>query len=53
MLAPVADCDFAYDGSEAVDVVRLAIEDRTPYDLICLDIMMPGMDGHQALAAIP
>lgn len=52
MLEPVADCDFAYDGSEAVDVVRLALEDRSPYDLICLDIMMPGMDGHEALAAI-
>lgn len=52
MLESVADCDFAYDGSEAVDVVRLALEDRTPYDLICMDIMMPGMDGHEALAAV-
>ena len=52
MLDPVAECDFAYDGSEAVDVVRLAIEDRSPYELICLDIMMPGMDGHEALSAI-
>ena len=52
MLEPVAQCDFAYDGSEAVDVVRLAIEDRMPYELICLDIMMPGMDGHEALSAI-
>ena len=40
MIAPVADCDFAYDGSEAVDVVRLALEDQNPYELICLDIMM-------------
>lgn len=52
MLEPFADCDFAYDGSEAVDVVRLAIDDGAPYDLICLDIMMPGMDGHAALSAI-
>ena len=52
MLDPVAECDFAFDGSEAVDVVRLAIEDRMPYELICLDIMMPGMDGHEALSAI-
>jgi two-component system chemotaxis response regulator CheY len=52
MLEPLAQCDFAYDGSEAVDVVRLAIEDRKPYELVCLDIMMPGMDGHEALSAI-
>jgi two-component system chemotaxis response regulator CheY len=52
MIEPIANCDFAYDGSEAVDVVRLAIEDGAPYDLICLDIMMPGMDGHEALSAI-
>lgn len=52
MLSPLAQCDFAFDGSEAVDVVRLAIEDGAPYDLICLDIMMPGMDGHAALSAI-
>jgi len=41
------DCDAAFDGSEAVDAVRLAIEDAHPYDLICLDIMMPGVDGHE------
>jgi two-component system, chemotaxis family, chemotaxis protein CheY len=52
MIGTVAECDFAYDGSEAVDVVRLAIEDGNPYELICLDIMMPGMDGHAALSAI-
>ena len=52
MIDPIAECDFAYDGSEAVDVVRLALEDKNPYELICLDIMMPGMDGHEALSAI-
>ncbi len=52
MLSPIANCDLAYDGSEAVDVVRLALEDEAPYDVICLDIMMPGMDGHEALSAI-
>jgi len=52
MLSPYGQCDFAYDGAEAVDAVRLAIEDGTPYDLVCLDIMMPGTSGHQALDAI-
>ena len=52
ILEPYADCDFAWDGSEAIDAVRLALGDRRPYDLICLDIMMPGIDGHKALERI-
>ena len=30
----------------------MALEDEDPYDLICLDIMMPVMDGYQALMGI-
>lgn len=45
-------CTYAYDGQEAIDAVRLALEDHQPYNLICLDIMMPGTNGHEALAAI-
>ena len=43
---------IAINGQEAVDAVRVALEENQPYDLICLDIMMPGMDGHQALHEI-
>ena len=32
--------------------VQLSLEDGLPYDLACLDIMMPGKDGHQTLAGI-
>lgn len=52
ILAPYGRCDFAYDGAEAIDAVRLALEDDDHYDLICLDIMMPGFSGHEALQAI-
>ncbi len=52
MLEPYGQCTFAYDGSEAIDAVRLSLEDKTPYDLITLDIMMPGTSGHDALKAI-
>ena len=45
-------CDVAIDGEEAVDAVRLALEGEGNYDLICLDIMMPKMDGQAALKAI-
>jgi two-component system chemotaxis response regulator CheY len=30
----------------------MALEDGEPYDLACLDIMMPVMDGYQALMGI-
>jgi two-component system chemotaxis response regulator CheY len=52
MLSPLGQCDVAIDGAEAVDAFRLALEDGEPYDLICLDIMMPDVDGHEALDRI-
>jgi two-component system chemotaxis response regulator CheY len=51
-LSQYGHCSFAYDGQEAIDAVRLALEDHQPFNLICLDIMMPGTNGHEALAAI-
>jgi two-component system chemotaxis response regulator CheY len=40
-------CHVAKDGAEAVEAVRKSYEGEgpEPYDLICLDIMMPIMDG--------
>ncbi len=46
------ECDVAVDGLEAVEAFALAFEDGEPYDLVCLDIMMPVMDGYQALKEI-
>jgi two-component system, chemotaxis family, chemotaxis protein CheY len=43
---------LAVNGKEAVEAVRLALEAGEPYHLICLDIMMPEMDGQQALVEI-
>ncbi len=51
-LSQVSDCDIAVNGIEAVDAFNEALTNGDPYDLICLDIMMPQMDGHQALEAI-
>jgi two-component system, chemotaxis family, chemotaxis protein CheY len=44
--------DIAVDGEEAVDSFRLAWEENDPYDLICMDIMMPKVDGQEALRRI-
>lgn len=43
--------DTAADGIAALQAYNLAL-DRTPYSLICLDIMLPRMDGQQVLKAI-
>ena len=51
-LSKYGECDVTVDGMEAVDAFMMALEDDEPYDLICLDIMMPVMDGYQALVAI-
>jgi two-component system chemotaxis response regulator CheY len=42
----------AVNGKEAVAAVTAAMEAGEPYSLVCLDIMMPVMDGNEALHAI-
>ncbi len=52
ILKPYGSSDTAVNGKEAVEAVRKALESGKKYDLICLDIMMPEMDGKQALNII-
>jgi two-component system chemotaxis response regulator CheY len=40
------------NGKEAVEAVRLALEQGQKYDLICMDIMMPEMDGREAVRQV-
>lgn len=51
-LAPYGQCHAAVNGREAVEAFRLAKEGGAGFDLICMDIMMPEMDGQAALAQI-
>ena len=51
-LSKYGECDVTVDGLEAVDAYMMALEEDNPYDLVCLDIMMPVMDGYQALMGI-
>lgn len=52
ILAPHGECDIAVNGKEAVEAFEAALEAGHPYDLICMDIMMPEMDGQEALKKI-
>lgn len=51
-LSKYGECDVTVDGMEAVDAFLMALEAGESYDLVCLDIMMPVLDGYQALKAI-
>ncbi len=51
-LSQFGDCFVAVNGQEAIDAVKCALDEGVRYDLVCLDIMMPGTDGHEVLKAI-
>lgn len=51
-LSNYGECDLVVDGLEAIDAYMLAMREKKPYDLICLDIMMPKIDGVKVLKVI-
>jgi len=48
-LLPYGQTQVAVNGKEAVELFGAAISAGTPFDLVCLDIMLPGMDGQAVL----
>jgi two-component system chemotaxis response regulator CheY len=52
ILGPYGDVDIAVNGLEAVQAFTQSLDDNNHYDLICMDIMMPEMDGQTALKNI-
>jgi len=48
-LSRYGECHIAVNGKEAVEAFRAALEQGQIYDLICMDIMMPEMDGREAV----
>ncbi|WMJ87674.1 response regulator [Anaerocolumna sp. MB42-C2] len=51
-LSTYGECDLVVDGVEALDAFLMSMKDGNPYDLICLDIMMPKVDGVKVLKYI-
>jgi two-component system, chemotaxis family, chemotaxis protein CheY len=52
LLAPYGESHVAINGKEALDAFRAASRQTQRYDLVCLDIMMPEMDGQTVLKEI-
>jgi two-component system chemotaxis response regulator CheY len=51
-LSRYGECHVAVNGLEVVEAFRLALDRKQSYDLICMDIMMPEMDGREAVRRI-
>jgi len=51
-LARYGECHVALNGMEAVEAFQTALAGGKNYDLICMDIMMPEMDGREAVRQI-
>ena len=51
-LSKYGECDVTVDGREAVEAFLMALDSDESYDLVCLDIMMPELDGYQVLKTI-
>ena len=51
-LTNLGQCEIVANGEEAVTAFKKALDVKKPYDLICMDIMMPKVNGQEALKQI-
>jgi len=52
MLKIYGKVDLASDGVSALDSFSAALKKGEPYNLVCIDVRMPGMDGHAVLKSL-
>jgi len=51
-LSRYGECDITIDGLETIEVFLMSLEEEKYYDLLCLDIMMPKVNGLEVLKTI-
>ena len=51
-LSRYGECQSAINGREAVEIFQSALNQGKTFDLICMDIMMPELNGRDAVLAI-
>jgi two-component system chemotaxis response regulator CheY len=51
-LESVGEVTMAEDGEEGLEAFRTALAAKNPFQLVCLDIMMPKLDGQSVLKGI-
>ncbi len=51
-LSPYGQCEQSASGGEGLEKIRESLKKSLPYDLITLDLMMPGEDGQDILRKI-
>ncbi|MBF0399750.1 MAG: response regulator [Magnetococcales bacterium] len=52
ILQPYGECTLVEDGETAVQTFQAALRAGNPFKLVLLDIVMPGIDGKEALLQI-
>ena len=52
LLSIYGECDTTVDGIQAIEAFVIGMDSGKPYDLICLDVIMPKVDGIMALITI-
>lgn len=51
-LSQYGEVDITENGKQALDLFRNSLQKGSAYDLVCLDIMMPQLNGHETLQAM-
>jgi two-component system chemotaxis response regulator CheY len=52
LLSKYGECHSALNGAEAIKAFKASLDTTKAYDLICMDIEMPDMDGNEAVTQI-